>query len=218
MEAGKLKKSFRFARTLTLSIAALLILVNARSQSLPSVNRQKNAAKPAKNSKSDLQRLIDALIQTGSDKKISSTMAPVIGLEKPTDVKQKDVMVAQDEKSGDMRTCFVVFSDSDRKVPMCLFVKRSKQTLESSESKYFKVSLAGKLENAVTWAGKRTATNPIAGSGVKTQQDIESPEVKKEFNAEMAYWLKDWLKKESKKVPSKSASAASAGKTTAASL
>ena len=34
--------------------------------------------------------------------------------------------------------------------------------------------------------------------------DIDSPEVKKTFDAEMKYWLKDWLKMQ-QKVPAKKA-------------
>ena len=38
--------------------------------------------------------------------------------------------------------------------------------------------------------------NPINGSGVTTDQDINSPETRKALDVEMAYWLTDWLAKE----------------------
>lgn len=219
MEANRVQAQNFAVRTLSLSIAALLFLVNARAEPLPSVNRGNKASKSSANSKGELDRLIELLIQRGADKKIAQTLAPVIGLEKSADVKQQDNIIKQDDKGVDVRSCFLVFADShDQKVPMCLLVRRSKQTASTTESRYFKVSLVGKLEKAVEVQGQRTADKGVRGSGVTTNQDIDSAAVQKEFRAEMAYWLKDWLKKESKKVPAKSASAVPAGKTAAAAL
>lgn len=209
------KKAFG-TRALLLSIAVPLFLVNARGQSLPSVNRDK---KPAVASKSDIEKLIQLLLQRGDDKKLGENVAPLIGLEKSADVKQRDNIIKQDDKAVDVRTCYVVFSDKpEQKVPMCLFVRRSKQTATTTESRYFKVTLLGKLEKAVEIKGLRTGDKGVRGSAVTTPQDIESPAIKKEFDAEMAYWLKDWLKKETKKVPSKSASVAPAAKAASAPL
>jgi hypothetical protein len=216
MEASRSRKIVRVASTLSLSIAALLLLVNGRAQSLTSVNLGKSPTKSAKNTKNELERLIQILLERGADKKVSNIMAPVLGLEKPSNVKQHDVTLKHDENNFDGRSCFIVFTDDEQKSPMCLFVKRARQTADSAESKYFKVSIAGKLENAIVWAGKKTAAGAVPGSGVKTEQDIESSEVKKEFDAEMAYWLKDWLKKEQKADAKKKVTSAASAKTATA--
>ncbi len=198
MKFNRVKRFRKIVPSLALSIAALLVSVNAEAQPLSSVNRSKSADKSAKSSKDELDRLIQTLLRLGDAKTISDTMAPIIGLKKSSKVRQQDVIVRQDKRSGDMRTCFVVISNDDDKSPMCLFVKRSRQTMSDSESKYFRVNLSGELEDALTWTGKKGATGGIRGSGAKTQQDIASPVVKKEFEAEMAFWLKDWLKREQK--------------------
>lgn len=221
MEATHSNKRTRAALTLALSIAALLILVNARAEPLTSVNSAKAPAKLVKKSPKDFERLVQLLIERGNDSRIGNNLAPVIGLEKASDAKQQDVIIKQDDKAADFRSCFVIYADEQKTQPMCLYLKRSKQTHDSVHSKYFRVNLAGILEKAVWSDGKKNVDGQVVrGSGIKTEQDIESPEVKKEFNAEMAYWLKDWLKKESK-TPSKKDSASTtpaAGKTATAAL
>ncbi|UPT73038.1 MAG: hypothetical protein M0D55_14180 [Elusimicrobiota bacterium] len=219
MEATRSTGRKVVVRALSLSIAALLFLVNARAEPLTTVNPTKAPAKSVKNSKGEFERLVQMLLDRGSDGSISGNLAPQIGLESASDIKKQDILVRKDGNSGEMKTCIVVFSDAERKSPMCLFIKRSEQTTSSIRSTYFKVNLFGKLEKAVKIHGKRTVDTAIRGSGVTTVQDIESPAVKKDFDGEMAYWKK-WVKKEMK-APAKKDSASvtpTVGKTATAAL
>jgi hypothetical protein len=222
MEATRSNKRTRVVSALALSIAALLPLVNARAQSLTSVNTSKRTANSSKKLK-DLPRLIEVLLTKGVNSAIGSNLAPAIGLEKSFSTKTQEIVLSQNENELDARSCFVVLADSsgvDTPTPMCLFIRRTKRASGEQHSKYFKVSLLGKLEKAVVTSGKidEKTGRGIAGSGAQAEQDIESSDIKKEFDAEMAYWLKDWLKKEQKADAKKKVSSTSPAKTGTAAL
>ncbi|MBI3288458.1 MAG: hypothetical protein HYZ74_02940 [Elusimicrobia bacterium] len=85
----------------------------------------------------------------------------------------------------------------DERTPVAIYIVKMETSGRDKTSEYFRSSLDGSLEKAVLFRGKDDETgHPIKGSGVKFDQDIDSPEVKKAFKTEMDYWLKDWLKKE----------------------
>ena len=136
-------------------------------------------------------------MKTGIDDKVGSNLAPVIGLPKAMPMKLRETVVSAKNKDTDIRSCLVVIGEDTR--PICVYMIRSKKSGRDHRAQYFRINLDGKLEKAVSSQGKNDENDKaIKGSGVKFEQDIDSSEVKKAFDAEMSYWLKDWLKKEQK--------------------
>lgn len=182
------------------------VLVNGEGQSLSSVNQDKSsAASGLKDSVKDSKEfpiLVDVLMKSGTDGKIGSNLAPVIGLPKAMPTRDQAVW-----KGDDMRGCLIVYeetSDSDSKVggrrPYCAYIVKTMRSGRDNQVRYFRVDLNGKLEKVVVSRSKRDENGKaVRGSGVKFDEDINSPEVRKAFDAEMKFWLKDWLKKERKK-------------------
>jgi|CXWL01.1.fsa_nt_gi hypothetical protein len=171
---------------LWLSIAALASVVNAQ------------APKTIKGSdKNGFPTLIKIVMETGVDDKIGSNLAPVIGLPKAMPMKLRNILVPGTKKDKDTRS-FLVIIDED-KHPFCVYMVRMKTSGRDQTAQYLRINLEGKLEKTVSSQGKLDENGKaIKGSGVKFEQDIDSPEVKKAFDAEMSYWLKDWLKREQK--------------------
>ena len=171
---------------LALSIAALPSVVNA--QALKATKRA---------DKGGFSALIEIVVGTGIDEKIGDNLAPVIGLPKAMPMKVRDTLLSGKNKDREIRSCLVIIDED--KHPICVYAVRSKKSGRDKRSQYFRISLDGKLEKAVLSQTKYDENDKgIKGSGVKFDQDINSPEVKKAFDVEMSYWLKDWLKKEKK--------------------
>ncbi|MDD5305067.1 MAG: hypothetical protein PHS14_18365, partial [Elusimicrobia bacterium] len=82
---------------------------------------------------------------------------------------------------------------------VCAYVVNTKRSGLDKETRYFRFDLNGKLDKIVLVRGKYDESGKVVrGSGVKFDQDINSPEVRKTFETEMNFWLKDWLKKQQK--------------------
>jgi len=202
---------------LALSITALPILVNGQAQSLSSVNQDNSSNKSTlkdsvKDTHAHFAQFIEVLMKSGTDGQIGSNFAPVIGLSKPMPTKDVDIVIRQKGGESEKRGCFVVYekitgnsAGADEKRPECAYFAIYKRTGTERQARYFRIDLTGKLEKVVLSQGKYDSDGKvIRGSGVKTDLDINSPEVKKTFDAEMKFWLKDWLKKQ-QKVPAKKA-------------
>ncbi|MBI2790042.1 MAG: hypothetical protein HYX59_15330 [Elusimicrobia bacterium] len=202
---------------LGLSITAMPILVNGQGQSLSSVNKDNSSSKTGlkdsiKDTKTDISRLIAVVLKTGTSENTGSNLAPVIGLPKAMSTMDVELPITQKPDLTETRRCFVVYEriegqkgETVDKRPMCAYIVRAKRSGLDKETKYFKFDLNGNLEKVVLSNGKYDASGKVVrGSGVKTDLDINSPEVKKTFDAEMKFWLKDWLKKQ-QKVPAKKA-------------
>lgn len=202
---------------LALSITAMPILVNGQTQSLSSVNQDNSSNKSSlkdsvKDTNAHFAQFIEVLMKSGTDGQIGSNFAPVIGLSKPMPTKDVDIVIRQKGGESEKRGCFVVYekitgstAGADQKRPECAYFAIYKRTGTERQARYFRIDLTGKLEKVVLSQGKYDADGKvIRGSGVKTDLDINSPEVKKTFEAEMKFWLKDWLKKQ-QKVPAKKA-------------
>ena len=170
---------------LALSIAAHPVVVNAQTKSSPR--------------KSTFPTLVQILMAEGNDDKIDNNLAPVIGLPHAMSIKVQDIIIAQNKNSREVRSSFVVYTEDERtkdKSPVCVYITKSKKSGRDRRTQYFRITLDGNLEKAIQSQGKHDDTGkPIRGSGVKFDQDINSPDVKKAFNSEMSYWLKDWLTK-----------------------
>jgi hypothetical protein len=183
------------------------ILVNGQGQSLSSVNQDKSSNGP-----SEVTQLIEALLKNGADGNIGKNLAPVIGLPKPMPMKQQEIVMSERASDFERRACFVIYEniagpaqDPDEKRPVCAYILKSKREGTNHQVRYFRIDLTGKLEKAILSRSKIDSNGKgVRGSGVKTDLDIESSEVKKNFEAEMKFWLKDWLKKQPK-APAKKA-------------
>lgn len=213
------------AVALVISMSAMPNLVNAQGQSLTSVNKTKSSNRAAlkdsvKDTRIGTARLIEIILKTGADGNIDKNLAPVIGLEKPSPMKTQDVVTTRDSNGVEQRGCYVIYENTETtapadnvKRPVCFYIIKFKRSGLDRQTRYFRVGLDGKLEKVVLSQSKADETGKVVrGSGVKFDQDIDSPEVKKTFEAEMKFWLKDWLKKEQKaaKTPVNAAAAAPA--------
>lgn len=206
---------------LALSITAMPILVNGQTEGLSSVNKDNSSNKPAlrdsvKDTKADITHLIATVMKTGTRENTGSNLAPVIGLPKAMSTMDVEIPIVQESDATETRGCFVVYEKIESpkgepvdKRPMCAYVVRTKRSGLDKETKYFKFDLNGNLEKVVLSHGKYdTSGKVVRGSGVKTDLDINSPEVRKTFDAEMRFWLKDWLKKQRQNTPKKTAESA----------
>lgn len=209
-----------FERTnlaLTLIIAAMPILVNGKDQSLPSVNHDNSSTgttlrDSVKDAKGGVSLLIEAVLKTGTSENTGKNLAPVIGLPKAMPTKDVEIPISDNAGTAESRRCFVVYEkiegaapDATEKRAMCAYIVRTRRSGLEKETKYFKLDLTGKLEKVILSRGKYDASGKVVrGSGVKTDLDIDSPEVRKTFEAEMDFWLNDWLKKQPK-APAKKA-------------
>jgi len=209
------------AVVLALSIAASPGLVNGQPQSLTSVNHDKSSNEAelkdsVKEQKAGVAQLIAAVIKAGTDQKVGSNLAPVIGLPRAMPTKDVEIVISPRDADLEKRGCFVVYEnvgssppEAVEKRPVCAYIVKIKRAGLDSVTRYFRIDLNGKLEKVVLSQGKFDENGKVVrGSGVKFDQDIESAEVKKAFEAEMKFWLKDWLKKEQKNAAKTTANAA----------
>lgn len=206
------------AVVLALSIAASPGLVNGQPLSLTSVNHDNNSNEPelkdsVKEQKAGVAQLIAAVVKVGPEQNVGKNIAPIIGLDKPMPAKYVEVLISQTDADTERKGCLVVYekveNKSDEKRPVCAYISMIKRAGRDKSTRYFRIDLNGKLEKVILTQGKLDENgNGVHGSGVKFDQDIESAEVKKAFEAEMKFWLKDWLKKEQLSAAKKTANAA----------
>ena len=208
----------RILSAIILSMMAAILLVNASAQDLPSSNQpaQKAALKDSvKQTSSDLSKLIDLLMKTGEDDELPGTLSPVIGLTGARRVKGRDFILPR-FNGKERRECTIVFSDDSKNTvskdnrPSCLYIQHKIISGHDGESLYYRLSVDGKLEHALVSHSKYDDNGKvIAGSATDSEKDIHSPAVQKAFKEELAYWTKEWLKKEQKELAKAKASAAS---------
>lgn len=193
-------------------------LVNGQAQSLSTVNKDNSSNKSAlkdsvKDAKAGIAQLIETLLKSGVDGNIGSTLAPVIGLPTAMPMKKKEVVLSQRGADEERRGCFIIYETAggpdvkeNAKRPVCAYIVRFKRSGSGRQTRYFRIDLNGKLVKVILSEGKHDASGKVVrGSGVKTDLDIDSPEVRRTFEAEMDFWLKDWLKKQQQNAPKKTA-------------
>lgn len=202
----------KFTKTylvLVLSIAALPGLVNGQSQSLTSVNTDKDSSQSdlkdsVKDKKTDFAKLIALTLESGKESKIGSNLAPVIGLSKSMPMKKHEVTLPSNSDLREVRACYVIYENIDgtdteaaHKRTVCAYVVRVRVSGLDKKTRYFKTDVNGKLVKAILSEGKLESDGRgVKGSGIKTELDIDSAEVKETFDKEIQFWLKDWLKKQ----------------------
>lgn len=210
----------RSAFVLALSMSALPNLVNAQAQSLTSVNKANNSSKSdlkdsVKDANSGASKLIETVLRTGIDSSVGKNLAPIIGLPGAMSMKKHDVVISENGNDFERRACWVIYENSggpDSKVgdkrSLLAYVLKAKRTGLDNQIQYFRIDPNGKLQKAILSRSKVTADGKgVRGSGAKTDLDVDSPEVRKTFEAEMNFWLKDWLKNEQKNAAKKTADA-----------
>lgn len=189
----------RFAVIAVLSIAGTARAVNAPSQNLSSVNKDKNdSAEALKDSpgeeKSGVTELSRVVLHDGKSARFPEHLAAAVGF--PAGASDKDVAV--NGKVG--RLCSVAYEPegSARAVPKPLgvYLRTLSKTGRELHGYVFRVGLDGKLEKALRAEGKYDADGKlVSGSGAYLPCDVDSKETRLAFDAEMAFWLKDWLRK-----------------------
>jgi len=199
------KNSWGGTFVLALSIAALTIPVNAQDQSLLSVNKDESSTKPAlkdsvKEAQPGASKLIEAVLKTGVNGNIGKNLAPIIGLPGPMPMKKQYVVISENGTDYEGRACWVINDNTEGngKRSLWAYVLKAKRSGRDNQVEYFQIDPNGKLERAILSKSRAKADGKgVRGSGVKTDQDINSPEVRKTFETEMQFWLNDWLKKQS---------------------
>lgn len=190
-----------------LSMTAAFLLVNASAEDLPIGNQpQRKASKEsAKRHARGLKELVELLLKTGDDSPLPESLSEQIGLSGTPPTKGRDFTVPR-PKGAERRECTIVLSGdaqdatpaSERR-PTCLYIQHKIVSGHDAESHYYRMNLEGKLEKASVLEYKLGDDGkPVAGSGVSVDKDITSPEIQKSFQAEYAYWTKDWVKAEKK--------------------
>ena len=164
-----------------------------------------HAAKSAKSSPSSskttsrFSSFVQKLNIEGADDFMRPNTAPFLAL--PPNAPSKAYVVDTLAREGDRqpeKLCKLVLEQpaADSKfTPTCIVLINGFTALETSESYHYKVGLDGKLLAAVQLSGKYNNGKPVRGSGVKTDLDINSPEVQSSFKKELDFWLSVMYKK-----------------------
>lgn len=195
------------------SIIVLLAAVKTRSADLPNVSpdsSKSNLKDSVKDTKNEFAKLVDFMMAQGQDARFGENIAPVIGLPGARPTKGDNIRSRKVYKERGGLNCSVVYEESPEateyggKRPICIVLEVSKRSTQDTEGKFYRLSLNGQLEQVIHAHGKIDENGKaVRGSAVNTTADINSPEVKKAFAAEMAD-VRQWLKQQQKqKVASK---------------
>ena len=196
----------RSAIALFLSIVAVASAVKAQESNLPSFkNDEDQHASPVKDAvadhQTDFSQLIEMLTTSGDDTKIPLGIAQVVGLPEEMPAKSNLAVISQHGIDRDERECLVVYEpvENEGKRAVCVYLRRAKRLGHESQSRYYRVDLNGHLDKVVTLYNKRDDSGKLLPEGrSKTDDDIDSPEIKKSFAAEMSYWLRTQKKTHAK--------------------
>lgn len=189
--------------SLGLSIAVALIAVNAPAENLSSVNKDNShkTSPPKASGAPAVSKLVSTVLVTGDDMTVGSNIAPIIGAVPGASGKAQEIEFSAAPKEA-RRSCYVIFEPMPRKArhrPTCVYLVYHTTGEHQRKSHYFRMTLDGHLEKAVLVSGQIDSDGrPVRGSGTKADEDVNSPETLRAFEAERAYWLKDWLKKQEK--------------------
>jgi hypothetical protein len=102
---------------------------------------------------------------------------------------------------GEDHNAYVVYSPESGeqgKRPLCVYLFRGHTTKRELKMRFYRFSLDGHLEQAITLQNKRDDGKDLPETRARFEEDLENPEIKKALNTEMSFWFKDWLKKQRK--------------------
>lgn len=161
-------------------------------------------------------QIVDLMMQNGLDSRYGDNLAPNIGLPGARSVKGRNIRSKKvDPKRGSLN-CAVAYErmeNGDRR-PLYIFLQVAKHSGQDAETRYYRLNLDGQLEKVTLIRTKRDKDGKgVRGSGTATDEKLNSPEVKKNFAAEMAD-VRQWLKRETEPAPEEAtAGAAKPGNT-----
>jgi len=193
-------------------MAVVSVAVKAEDRSLTTFNKKELKADAklkdsVKDRKTDFARVIQILMESGDDQKIGPNIASVVGLPRAMPTKAAAIRISADGEHKENRQCHVAYETgdhSDVRRPVCVYLVRGKRSAQGTQTRYFKLDLNGRLERVIATAVKFDENGQAGpGSLENIDEDINSPEVKKAFNIEMAAWTNDWLKSKQKVVAKK---------------
>ncbi len=147
-----------------------------------------------------LDTFIEKVLADGSESRIPSPLAELIGVTK--DIPALDEEILENQATDAMYHLFHLMaeraSDTGEARPFGLALHSVREWPEKSEGYWFRASLKGKLEKAIIISGKRDEQGQaIKGTGTTAEKDVNSSEIKKRFQHELDLWLKkSYLKKE----------------------
>jgi hypothetical protein len=192
----------RSISAILLSMTAVFPLVNASAEDSPSVNqytKKANLQDSVKDTKSQLTRLIEAVLKTGEQKDFPNGFAQAVGLSEPMPAKRCHMTLIGDGKTGEDRNVFVVYANEEPARPICMYLMKGHASKHELKQEFFRVSLDGQLEKVVTLQNKRDDDGKSLAEGkARFEEDPEDSTIRKTFQREMSYWLKVWLKKQPK--------------------
>lgn len=185
-----------------LAVSMLLASSTVKSEAKNSIAPKKSKATQEAQLKT--AQLVEFLQRAGKDDILDDMKtAERLGFSTEMPVRVVEVDTPRSIKGWRHRETAVVYAPSDQssdspsaRTPVCVYFYQTKATGHDNKGYWFRLSLQGTLEKALLTIGKNDdAGTPIRGSGVQIEQDIESAEVKKAFDAELSYWT-DWITKQ----------------------
>lgn len=184
----------------TLSMTRVADAVKAQDRALPGATLEMSRGNSDKADQSEISKLIEVLMATGFDGTYPNGFAQAVGLNKSMSYKGAATHVGEETRGCDV--IYEAESNADgAKRPVCIYFVRTKKGNHDVQERHFRVSLDGKLESVVTLRNKLNDQGKAIKEGrSKVEEDINSPEIRKIFKADMKFWLKDWLKKQPKSV------------------
>lgn len=199
------------------SIAAFPAAVKTRAADLPNVSpgsRKTDLKDSVKDNKNEFKQLVDFMMRNGLDTSYGENVGPAIGLPGARPAKGDNIRSKKFDKKRGGLNCAVVYEESPEAVeyegkrPICIVLSVPKLSEQGTDIRYYRLSLDGQLEQVVLSSFKRDENGKvIRGSAINTDNDVNSPEVKTAFAAEMAD-VRQWLKQQKKLDAKKSTAAA----------
>lgn len=142
---------------------------------------------------------VQKLHAEGEDNFVRPNVAPFLALtpNAPSKAYTVDTLAREGDRQPEKLSKLVLgSSDSNgRQTPECVVFIDGFTATESSVIYHYKVGLDGKLLAAIQLRGKRSDGKAVRGSGIKTDLDINSPEVQSNFKKELDFWLSGQYKK-----------------------
>ncbi len=177
------------------SMALGLLLVKAQAEESSSSD-----SKAGIGASNEWATLVQAVVRSEQQFTFHAGLAQAIGLHGETTARKCHVTINLRDDGADDRDAYVIYSpetnvDDSAKRVECVYLHRGHSSKRELKAQYFRVSPDGQLEQAVTLQNKRDAKGKdIRESRTRIEEDIQDPQIQKQFKSEMAYWLKDWLK------------------------
>lgn len=221
-----MKRAIIRLAVLALSMALVPPAVKAQDQTLPSVKdrpigQESNPKDSVKDGQSGISKLVQVVMTSGKDGEYINGFAQAVGLDGPMPAKGIMTLVGTGART-EARKCNIIYAtdEAGSHRPMCVYLIKEKKTKHDSQARFFRVDLNGQLEKVITLKNNLDTEGKALREGrSRIEEDIDSPDIKKVFTAEMSFWLKDWLKKQQKLNAKKTtASAAKTGAVAAASV